>query len=57
MSPVLHLFDSNGMLDVDSLRDQRDETLQRLTMAHYKLGEAARLLGQWQSDKAFMMTK
>ena len=42
---------------MDSLRDQRDETIQRLSMAHFKLAEAARFLGQWQIEPALKMAR
>ena len=45
------------MLDVDSTRDQKDQVLQRLAMAHFKLAEAARLLGQWQAPTAYRMAR
>ena len=57
LPPSLPPSCSNGMLDVDSTRDQKDQVLQRLAMAHFKLAEAARLLGQWQAPTAYRMAR
>ncbi|GAX80478.1 hypothetical protein CEUSTIGMA_g7917.t1 [Chlamydomonas eustigma] len=47
----------NGRLDQDSLRDQRDDFIIRITMAEYKLEEAGKMLGKWNVGDASRMIR
>ncbi|GAX76929.1 hypothetical protein CEUSTIGMA_g4376.t1 [Chlamydomonas eustigma] len=54
---AFEIMSYNGRLDQDSLRDQRDEVIIRLTMAQYKLEEAGKMLGQWNVADAARMVR